>query len=159
MEKITNPIDDMLPVITAALESWKAENSQERLGALIKKKLDEKSHEVVLKILGFDNSWGDWRLDNCNGRQATSIAGNYFKAFHESEVEAWLSATVMPEIPEKVMKQLRESAQLEFMNHIRHNLRSRVIAEAEKELKKLVEEVVVTSAAEKYIQTVKLISQ
>ena len=44
------------------------------------KSMEDNATEVLLKLLGFDNKWGGWQIDHCNGRAGNSEVGVTLKS-------------------------------------------------------------------------------
>ena len=94
-----NVIDDAIPIIAEAVAEWKIRNSEEVLKRRVHALLDESSNEVVMKLLGFKESWGKWELDHCNGRSGNSPAGEYLKNAQQGAIAEWLKTAALPKLP------------------------------------------------------------
>lgn len=76
-------------------ETFNAEN--------IKKVLESRRDDIVARLLGLQNRWGNWEFDNTNGRK--SILGDIYTAKLTSYVKEWWDKAVEPSLPEiKVTK-------------------------------------------------------
>lgn len=100
-------MEKMLSVIGATVASWKAENSEEKLARKVQIQLDERQEEIVFKLLGFNESWGKWEVDNCNGRSGNSAAGDYLRKAQQDAIEKWLEAVTLPPMPPSAVKALK----------------------------------------------------
>ena len=52
--------------------------------------LNKERREIVVKLLGFDDSWGKLEVDHCNGRDRESIVGKYLRGQARVAVQAWM---------------------------------------------------------------------
>lgn len=73
--------------------------------------LDRRLQEIVGKLMGFDNRWGPWEVDNCNGRAGESAAGEWLRSQAGEAVKTWLSeqAGNLPSLPKGAIKALQKS--------------------------------------------------
>jgi hypothetical protein len=90
------PLDIALSAVHQAVEEWKAKCDPEEVKKQVFARLDEKRDEIVLKLLGFTDSWGRWELDRCNGRDNSSIAGSYLHQAAQDAIRAWLEQVPIP---------------------------------------------------------------
>lgn len=110
-KELVNPIDPLLDYIALAIEEWKSENTPEFIEKKVKDLLDQNSDEIVMKLLGFDKDWGEWRIDCANGRDASSIAGQYMQRLHHEAIQNWLAQFTLPKLSPKSIKRIEEEAQ------------------------------------------------
>lgn len=93
-------------------------NFIKELPQLIEKRLQG----AVAKILGFENSWGEWRIDHCNGRM--SVMSEYIGQKAKEAAQAAVS-----KLEFKPTKELQAAINKEFtdqfMDIIREQLRKR----------------------------------
>lgn len=109
-KELVNPIDDLLDHIALAIERWKAENTPETIEKKVRQLLDKNSDEVVMKLLGFDNHWGNWEIDKANGKNTATQAGQYMAALHQEAIKNWFSQVKLPALPSKVIKSIEQDA-------------------------------------------------
>jgi len=86
--------------------------------------LDSHTEEAVAKLLGFDNKWGDWEVDHCNGRQGESAAGDWLRKTAKEEVDKWLAkqAGALPDLSPAQKKALREDYRNTLAYHVKERL-------------------------------------
>ncbi len=73
-----------------AFEKANVKLDPESLTREIIAQLNEERREIVLKLLGFDDSWGKLEVDRCNGRDRESIVGKYLHGQARAAVQAWM---------------------------------------------------------------------
>ena len=73
-----------------AFEKANVKLDPESLTREIIAQLNEERREIVLKLLGFDDSWGKLEVDRCNGRDRESIVGKYLHRQAQAAVQAWM---------------------------------------------------------------------
>lgn len=60
----------------------------EAMKAELLKDLNANKREVIAKLLGFDNRWGKWEVDHCNGRM--SPITDFINKTCREDVHAWV---------------------------------------------------------------------
>lgn len=149
----------MQAVIQAALE-WKQKNTKEKLREKTFRLLDQNSDEIVLKLLGFNNSWsGKFELDHCNGRSGESAAGQYLRAVQSEAIMEWLKTVKLPDISASAKKSLIEEAKSRFRHKASDELRAKVDQFIEIEVQKMLKEVVSTDAVAGFQKLMNIIDQ
>lgn len=96
--------------------------------------------EVVSKLLGFDNSYGEpWKLDHCNGRAGESAAGDWLRKRVGQAVYDWLDqqAQKLPSLPDKTAKSLREQYSRSLENETHRLLHQKAMADAQAEIERV----------------------
>lgn len=73
-----------------AFEQANVKLDPESLTREIIAQLNEERREIVLKLLGFNDSWGKLEVDQCNGRDRVSIVGKYLHGQARAAVQAWM---------------------------------------------------------------------
>ncbi len=128
-----------------AVEKWKSENlTDEAIEMRITQLLDDKRDDILLKILGFDNHWGRWEVDHCNGRDGNSFIGSSIKEMCQKAADKWVEDNfkTLPTIPKSLVKELRK----EYLERVKRISRDKVYSIIEREesdeIEKLVFEVV-----------------
>jgi len=85
------------------------------------KDLDAAKREVVAKLLGFDNRYGEWEVDHCNGRE--SPITNYIQQECGDVVRQWVHEAVLEELTDAKKNSLkaavREALKAGIDNHFR----------------------------------------
>lgn len=110
--KADNIIADKLAKFGANLEE-KIENM-----------LDRRLQELVGKYLGFDNKWGRWELDHCNGRSGESAAGDFLRSKVQEGTKKWLEkqAGNLPDLPKSAIADLKKEYLYILKREIEQNL-------------------------------------
>lgn len=154
-----NPVDELLPMLVQALETWKAKNTPALMTSQIHSRLDKARDQIVLKLLGFDNSYGGWHLDHCNGRAGNSTAGDYLAQTQAAIVKEWLSTVAMPELSQEDRDKIRNSMQDTYLKYFRDGLRNAMIAKANADIAVVMEAFSKSDAADKYLKVLGLIKE
>lgn len=154
-----NPVDKHIPIIVAAIQSWHEENTPEQLTKTIHQKLDKSASEILLKIMGYNKSWGEWEIDHCNGRNGSSEAGEYLKKVTQPAVEEWLAKVHTITLTPAETKQLMANIRKKYLYEVESRLRHAVEAAAQKHIDALVAEFVKSNHIESYGKLTKLINQ
>lgn len=93
------------------LKSDKATASQ--VAANVRDRLERARDEIISKQLGFDNHWGRWEVDHCNGRM--SEVQRHIQAHAKEIVKAWFDENFRsPESLPKITRELRKAANEEY---------------------------------------------
>ena len=153
-----NPIDSLLVTIATAVESWKVAQDPEELKKTIFNKLDSKRDEVMLKLLGFNDSWGKWEVDHCNGRSGESSIGDFLKTTQQKAIKEWLETSFPLTISPKTLTSLQKRVQKEYERCIEQSLRSAVRDKADKDLENLLRKVLESNQLANYIKAMQLIN-
>lgn len=154
-----NPIDEHIETVANAINYWKSSNSPEHLKQTVLKQLDDQANKILIKLLGFDASYGkdSWQLDHCNGRAGNSTAGDFI-AQHQSEaIKEWLSSVAMPSLSEKDKAAIRKSCQKEYEERFRQALHWEVQKRADTDAKALVDALVASKQIDNYLRAMALI--
>lgn len=122
-----------------AAAQWLKDN-EDKIEKQISSMLDRRLEEVVAKLLGFNNSWGRWEVDNCNGRDGNSAAGDWLREKAANAVKEWLTAQAgdLPKLPAAAIKSLRK----EYLEHFEQFAMDFLQHEAERNARELVERMV-----------------
>lgn len=135
-------MENMLSIIGSTVAVWMKGNSEEALARKVKVQLDSKQEEVVCKLLGFNNKWGEWEVDNCNGRAGNSAAGDYLRSVQQDAIEEWFKSVKLPPMPSSMVKALKS----EYLNTLQYQLREKLRRKAEDQANAIATELV-----EKYL--------
>lgn len=73
-----------------AFEKANVKLDTESLTREIIAQLNEERREIVVKLLGFNDSWGKLEVDHCNGRDHESIVGKYLHRQAQAAVQEWM---------------------------------------------------------------------
>lgn len=156
MEPI-KPLDEVLPFITQAVANWKTKNTEEVIEERVTKQLDESCTEITMKLLGFNESWGKWDLDHCNGRGGESAAGDYLRKVQQAAIQKWLETVQLPEIPPKLKAATVAEYTSEYQNALRQALYRLAMKQAEEDAQFLIGKLVTSDRLEDYLKTMKLL--
>ena len=106
--KADNIIADKLAKFSANLEEK------------IEDMLDRRLQELVAKYLGFDNKWGRWELDHCNGRSGNSAAGDFLLSKVQDGAKKWLDkqAGSLPDLPKSAIAELKKY----YLHHLQREI-------------------------------------
>ncbi len=154
---IEKPVDSILPHIAAAVAEWKAENTEESIKATVIGLLEKESKQIVLKLLGFNESWGKWEVDHCNGRGGQSAAGDFLTKVQQGAIEEWLKTTVMPTLDKKTRDSMLKSAQSEYTYNLTRLVREYAISQAESDAKAVIAQLVESDQVGNYLKAMALI--
>lgn len=108
--KVQERIASVKKKATAEAEKWVKENEKD-IADRVRRMLDSKLEEVVVKLLGFKTDWdGQWEVDNCNGRSGESAAGDWLRESAQGAVKKWLTeqAGNLPTLSKAVVNNLRQ---------------------------------------------------
>lgn len=83
----------------------------------------------VLKIVGFDDKWGKWEIDHCNGR--ASVLTEYMSHKIQTMFRTEIDALMQPEI-EQMLKPLKKQMIAEFKSEFIREVRSEIRQSAQK---------------------------
>lgn len=158
MTASTNPIDQVLPAIAQAVAEWQTKNTEEVIKATVKRKLDQASEEITLKLLGFNNSWGKWELDHCNGRAGESAAGDFIKKVQQEAIQEWLTSVMLPKVTPQLASKLKAEAQREYADTLLSKVRQLARNKADADASNLINKIIESKDVDKYIKTMKLLN-
>ena len=154
-----NPLDALIPMIAVTVEKWREEHTPEKVTRKVESLLEDKADEIVAKLLGFNDRWGKWEVDHCNGRGGESAAGDYLRRVHQQAIEEWFNTLLIPKMPKTLSVKLRESLQRDFDRVMQQRMHELVRDYADKEAERLFEELKVSSMLDNYLKTLQLIKE
>ncbi len=156
----TKPLDELLPVISQAVEEWKAVNTPEKVTDAVKQKLDKNSDSIVMSLLGFkEDTWNKkWELDHCNGRSGESAAGDYIRRVQQDAIMIWLSQVSMPELPATVHKQMQAEMKGSFIKQVNKRVDDLVKDKANQIAAALVADITKSDNLPAFMKAIQLIS-
>jgi hypothetical protein len=118
-------------IVHQAIDAWLKLNTDEDLTTRVHKLLDENQKKIVLTLLGFENRWGGWEIDHCNGRAGQTPVGEYIKVTHEAAIKEWLEQVKLPPMPASAKKEIEAEMRRTYTNEVREYMRKRVIERAQ----------------------------
>lgn len=156
---VTNPINELIPHIQTAMEEWYAQQTPQHIKGSVRAQLDRQSKEVLMKLLGFDVSYGNsWKIDHCNGRMDNSLAGTTLREIYKESVKEWLSEVGLPKLTKKEVEDLQETLHTEYVASMRRELRAMVRTRAQEDLEQLLKEALPKPAIDEYLAAYSLIT-
>lgn len=158
MSNVPNPVDDLIPVIANAIEEWKQKNTATEIKKKVVTHLDKSAQEILLKLLGFDNHWGSWSVDHCNGRSGNSTAGDFLKEIQGVAIKEWLQQVKLPEMPAALKKNLQAEMKHQYAKALRYELENAVNRKASQDAEVLLKSITSSNQIDNYIKTLKLIN-
>jgi len=154
---LTNPIDDLLPELATAVEHWRAINTPQQMHKQIHARLDKERDTIVLKLLGFDASYGGFSLDHCNGRAGDSAAGDFLRKAQSEAIQDWLSTVVMPTLTDERRETILKSMVQHYESLFREGLKKAIAAKASEDIKAVMDAVAKSNNIDKYLRVLGLI--
>ena len=136
------PVDEVFSAISKATDEWRKENTDEKIREKVFTKLDAKREEVVAKMMGFDNKWGRWELDHCNGRAGQSFIGNLMTEYTETNLRSWFNESVKEiDLSKELTKILINEARKQYKEYFKYALQNAVRDQAIKDANRIIEEI------------------
>lgn len=91
--------DDIRKWADKAMAEWIAENaaSEEQVRGRVRELMERHADDIVAKVAGFDNSWGRWEVDHCNGRM--SQVTRFVSEAARAEFQSWLKEQAGGSLP------------------------------------------------------------
>ena len=87
----SDEVKEIVGLIETARDDW-LHKTKASMRTTVQEKLDAHLHEIISKLLGFDNRWGgSWEIDHCNGRKssiADEIVAEVQPAVHDHVLAA-----------------------------------------------------------------------
>lgn len=157
MTEASKPIDSILPFIAAGVADWKATHTEEHVKKSVTDLLDKEKKTIVLKLLGFNDSWGKWEIDHCNGRNGNSAAGDFLHTVQKEAIQAWMTSNLLPTLDKKTQDALQKSAQAEYASTLNQAVRRMAVAQANKDAEVLIKQLVASNQLDNYIKAMNLI--
>lgn len=153
-------MENMLSVIGSTVAVWMKGNSEEVLARKVIAQLDSKQEEVVCKLLGFNDRWGKWEVDSCNGRAGNSAAGDYLRSVQKDAIEKWFKSVKLPPMSAAVTKSLKTTYLSNLEYQLKESLRRKAEAQAAAIADKMVEQCLSDEGAtDNYFKLLALLEQ
>jgi hypothetical protein len=154
---LDHPIDTLLPEIATAMEQWKAQNTPIKLRADIFRRLDKERDVILLKLLGFDASYGGFNLDHCNGRAGNSAAGDFLIKAQGEAIKEWLTRTALPTLTDERRESILKGMAQQYESLFREGLKKAIQAKATEDIKAVMDELSKSNNIDKYLRVLGLI--
>lgn len=155
---LENPIDDLLPLVAAAVESWRVTNTPKNLKQKIFARLDKSRDEIVLKLLGFSSEYGGYTLDHCNGRSGNSPAGEFLKNAQADAIREWLKTTALPELTGERRISILKGMEQQYERLFREGLSAALKEKAKKDVDAVMDKISESHNIDRYMQVLGLIN-
>lgn len=144
--------------ILDGVNEWINANDPINLKKQIHTKLNRNRDTIVMKLLGFDNSWGDMSLDHCNGRSGNSTAGDYLNAQANIVVNEWLANFIPPKISEELSANVSKDYEKMYKAMLKNSIQKLAKAAADKDANRIIDKLSSTAFIEDIEKTYKLIN-
>lgn len=153
------PLDSILPHVLQAVLEWKADYTQEAISRKVKHQLNQNAERMVLTLLGFEESFGKWEVDHCNGRSGESAIGDYLKKHHSIAIkeffdEVQIGSVLTPAVKAKILKEIRSEYEYRLIDAARNYARDL----AKKNADALISTFMTSADLSKTVQLMKVIS-
>lgn len=116
------------------------------LPSIIENIINKRIEDIVAGTLGFNNRWGTWEIDNCNGRktQAANAVGAVINEKLNFALDTWTAealkkGTLPKGWKEAARKEFDERVEWHLKELIREYAKSHINENAENLLKKVIE--------------------
>lgn len=140
MTEKTMTLEGALDLFKKARDQWVNENvTKEAIERRVYRTLDARVTEIVVKLLGFEDRWGKWEVDHCNGRAGESEVGDFVRRVASKAVAKWLLEQMgdLPELPEDAVTSLKS----EYLEVYYKTLRNSIASKAELQARNDIEEI------------------
>lgn len=152
-----NPINDLLDTVLKAINEWKSKNTEEVLTQRVHDLLDKNAKEVVLKLLGFNESWGKWEVDHCNGRAGESAVGDYLKRVKQSAIDSWLAEAELPKMDKTISTIMRKELKHNYDRFLKQYLYEYAQDQARETAQEIIKSVFSTTKADAVLKVAELL--
>lgn len=134
-------LDKVYIWVNQAVQEWLKKNDEKKIKRDVEIRLDKHRNEIIHKLLGFNDRWGQWEVDHCNGRAGNSAAGDFLRRHAQDKIEAWFKSQIdFPALPEKAII----DAQAEYMRELKNQLFVNVKHKAKIDAQKIIDDIVIS---------------
>lgn len=136
-EKATKQVESLYEIVNKTIEEWIKKHCLEEstLKKTINKYLDAHLLDIIGRIFGFENRWGKWEVDNCNGRMDKSVVGQYLKDKTQSITKEWLDkqadGLLNFKLPPDAVESMKKEIIRNFNNEMSYKMRELAARKAE----------------------------
>lgn len=127
-------LDALAPMILSATQKWLEEQTPEAIQKEVFNRLNSAKDQVAPKLLGFENRYGKWEIDNCNARKDRSHLGAYLNEHTEKGIKDFFESLDLTNIKlfsEREKASLRAEYRVDLLNTFRQKMYRRVEKDAE----------------------------
>ena len=122
----TNNVFEYIQTIEQSVDEWVQENSPAKIKKNVHEHLAKKQKEIMLKILGFEPTYGDaYKIDHCNGRSGESVIGDYIKANLQPAIHEFVSNFPL-ELSPKTLEYIHKDIQKEFESKAQYRIKEQM---------------------------------
>lgn len=158
MATVQDALMHVCSVASRAIDSWIVANDEASIQGSVIKELETQKKKIVLQLLGFNDKWGKYEVDHCNGRAGESSAGDYLKRVSAPAIDKFLASVEMPELTQTERKSLQRSYRHHLYHEVEQHLRHQATRDARELSEKLIKEALpAANPVEKYTELLKLI--
>lgn len=135
-------VDSILQRVNTLVESWAAKNlTPDALEKRITNLLEYHQKTVFLSLMGFEDRYGSWAIDHCNGRSGNSIAGDVLRQKHTEALKRFFEKhfpddTILEFTPEETAK-LQAQYRQEYNRQVESQIRELARKDATSDLSRL----------------------
>jgi hypothetical protein len=118
---------------------WLEKNKD--IGLAVQTILDRRLEQVVAGLVGFEDYWGRWEVDHCNGRQ--SLATDWLREKASEGAKKWIAeqAANLPELPRGAVTSLRNEYKKCLQDALEEMIREKAHEDAKEMFNKIAKDV------------------
>ena len=151
-QTVTSPLDKVIADISTAMHEWSIEQAK-TITDKVHRRLDQHRDEVLMKLMGFDKSYGGgWAIDHCNGRNGNSVISDFLKDSQREAVQEWLSQITLPTMTPAFKAKIQKELQRTYENEVSSHTYSMAKAKAHKDINDFMATVFPATLVEKHLQ-------
>ncbi len=139
----------------AAVQQSVKQSAQEWLEELtvesrVRSFLDDKLKDLIFKLLGFNNIWGEWQINTINGHDQRSVAGVHIRDKCSEAVTTWLDRALnpIPPLPKAATKRLIAYYHEQLERYLQEAVDEKASEEAERLASEMIQNLVSEAKAE-----------
>lgn len=157
---VEKPVTDVLAAVSAAVETWRANNTPENIESTVHHRLNQARDDIVLKLLGFDREYSDsYRLDHRNGRQQHSIVGQHIASVQAEAIKKWLEEVPMPTLTPKMKKDLQGEMRASYYYALRSAAQDAAARQAKADMDSLCNQLLDKENVDKFLTLLKMVEE
>jgi cobalamin biosynthesis Mg chelatase CobN len=80
--------------------------------------------EIMAKMMGFNNHWGRWEVDHCNGRR--SVISDVIEDKTRAVVTDWINENLTADLTKKILDKQRAELVKDFTEGVHRGARSQL---------------------------------
>jgi CobQ-like glutamine amidotransferase family enzyme len=129
-------------IATDARDEWLRQHfNTESIRDMVTRTLDKRTEEIVAKLTGFNNHFGQWEVDHCNGRAGQTPIGDFIKEIAAEAVATWLHGCMkrLPKLSASAVTALRKDYLETYRRTLADKLRKLAQEKAEHDADQVIE--------------------